>query len=151
MYGGYGYEPYWGWGGYQGYWPGGFFWRGRWREPSFREGYGWEGRQGGYGPGAGYTDMGQHSGRGPRNYQRSDDRIREDINDRLTEHGDIDATEIQVQVHSGEVMLQGSVDSRYAKRLAEDIADSVTGVRDVRNELRVTQPAGQTQQQRQAA
>ena len=33
--------------------------------------------------------------------------------------------------------------SRFARRLAEDIADSVTGVRDVTNELRVHDGRGE--------
>ena len=79
---------------------------------------------------------GQHAGRGPKNYQRSDERIREEINDRLTDHPDIDATEIEVKVQAGEVTLTGTVEDRHAKRLAEDIADGVAGVRDVNNQLR---------------
>lgn len=80
---------------------------------------------------------GQFAGRGPKGYQRSDERIREDVSDKLMEHPDLDASEIEVRVAKGEVTLTGSVDSRWAKRLAEDIAESCTGVRDVMNQLRV--------------
>jgi hypothetical protein len=83
---------------------------------------------------------GSYAGRGPRNYKRSDERILEDINERLTHHPLIDATEIEVSVQEGEVILRGSVDQREAKRRAEDVADSVSGVKNVRNELRVQQP-----------
>jgi hypothetical protein len=82
-------------------------------------------------------DNGPFAGRGPKGYQRSDERIREDVNDRLTDHPAIDATEIEVRVTAGEVTLSGTVESRRVKRLAEDIVDSVRGVRDVHNELRV--------------
>ena len=85
---------------------------------------------------------GQFSGRGPKGYQRSDDRIREDVSDRLTEHGDLDASEIEVDVSQGVVTLSGSVDDRWGKRLAEDIAERVPGVRDVMNQLRVGDPTG---------
>lgn len=78
-----------------------------------------------------------HRGRGPRAYRRSDDRIREDINDRLTDNDWLDASDIEVSVVSAEVTLSGTVDSRYAKRLAEDIAESVSGVSHVQNNLRV--------------
>ena len=81
----------------------------------------------------------QHSGRGPRNYKRSDNRIEEDINDRLTQHGMIDATEVEVTVQNGEVTLRGNVDRREAKRLAEDIAESVFGVKDVNNQIKIKQ------------
>jgi BON domain len=80
---------------------------------------------------------GQHAGRGPRGYTRSDERIQEDINERLTRHPMIDATDVEVSVQNGEVTLRGYVDDRSAKRLAEDIADTVFGVKDVNNQLRL--------------
>ena len=83
------------------------------------------------------TRRGPFTGRGPRGYRRSDERIREEVNDRLTDHGDIDASEIEVNVMDGDVVLEGFVDDRRTKRLAEDIAESVSGVRDVINHLRV--------------
>lgn len=39
-------------------------------------------------------------------------------------------------VESGEVTLAGSVEGRRAKRRAEDLADTVSGVRHVQNNLR---------------
>ena len=81
--------------------------------------------------------QGPHAGRGPRGYQRPDHRIREDVNDRLTEHGWIDATDIECKVENCEVLLTGFVDSRAAKRAAEDVAESVASVREVHNHLRV--------------
>ncbi len=62
----------------------------------------------------------RHQGRGPKGYRRSDDRIREDINDRLTDDPFIDASEIDVKVASAEVTLSGTVDSRLQRRRAED-------------------------------
>jgi osmotically-inducible protein OsmY len=85
----------------------------------------------------GWRVPGPHAGRGPRGYQRSDDRIREELNDRLTAHGHIDATDIECRVVNGEVTLTGFVDSRAAKRAAEDIADDLYGVREVHNQLRI--------------
>lgn len=79
-----------------------------------------------------------HRGRGPKNYARSDERIREDVNDRLTEDVWIDASEIEVAVQDGEVTLTGTVEDRRAKRRAEDLADDVTGVKHVQNNLRYT-------------
>lgn len=90
---------------------------------------------------------GQFAGRGPKGYQRSDDRIREDVSDRFTEHGDLDASGIEVDVRQGVVTLSGSVEGRWDKRLAEDIAERVPGVRDVMNQLRVgsqTDPGSET-------
>ena len=80
-----------------------------------------------------------YRGRGPRNYTRSDERIREDINDRLTENDYLDASEIEVEVTGGDVIFSGTVANRYAKRLAEDIAEDVVGVKNVENRLRVNE------------
>ena len=79
-----------------------------------------------------------HRGRGPRNYSRSDDRIREDISERLSDDPRLDATDIEVSVSGGEITLDGTVDSRFARRHAEDLAEACSGVRHVQNNLRVT-------------
>ncbi len=81
-----------------------------------------------------------HRGRGPRGYQRPDERILEDVSDRLTDDPHIDASEIEVRVENREVTLTGTVASRFEKRHAEDIADNVSGVTHVQNNLRVRQP-----------
>ena len=80
---------------------------------------------------------GRFTGRGPKGYQRSDERIREDVSEELAFAGDIDATDIEVRVSNCVVMLDGEVGSREEKRLAEDIAEAAPGVRDVHNSLRV--------------
>ncbi len=82
-----------------------------------------------------------HRGRGPKDYVRSDTRIAEDVNDRLTDDRDVDASDVEVSVRDREVTLNGTVDSRRAKRAAEDCADSVSGVVHVQNNLRVNRSA----------
>ncbi|HEX6044791.1 MAG TPA: BON domain-containing protein [Pyrinomonadaceae bacterium] len=82
-----------------------------------------------------------HRGKGPKGYRRSDERIKEDVNDRLSE-GYLDATEIMVAVENGEVTLTGTVNSRADKRRAEDIAEYVSGVSNVENRLRVKDATG---------
>lgn len=77
-----------------------------------------------------------YRGRGPKGYRRSDDRIKEDVNDRLSE-GYLDATEVEVSVSGGEVVLSGTVDRRADKLRAEAIAENVSGVLNVENRLRV--------------
>ena len=94
--------------------------------------YGWGGD--GYRPG-------QQPERRESGYRRPDNRITDDVCDRLTRHGWIDATDIEVRVENGEVTLEGTVDSRRAKRLAGDVADSVSGVQDVHNRLRIAHGA----------
>ena len=114
------------------------------------QGYGWEGGwQGGFGPrygggfggglaGSAWARHGRHAGRGPRGWTRSDERILEEINERLTIDPDVDATEIVVRVDAGEVTLEGEVEDRYSRRRAEDVAWDAPGVRDVHNRLRVS-------------
>lgn len=97
---------------------------GSWRE--------WRGQPASYG-----SDGGWHVGKGPSGYTRSDERIREDVCDRLTDDPYVDATHVEVSVQGGEVTLAGSVDRREDKRRAEDIAERVSGVREVNNRLRV--------------
>lgn len=80
-------------------------------------------------------------GKGPKAYRRSDDRIREDISDRLSDDDRVDASEIEVGVYDAEVTLSGTVDSRESKRRAEDIAEMVSGVQHVQNNLRVNRDA----------
>jgi hypothetical protein len=75
-------------------------------------------------------------GRGPKGYTRSDDRIREDVCDRLSADDELDASDITVTVNAGEVTLEGTVPDRRSKHRAEDLSDSVAGVTDVHNRLR---------------
>jgi hypothetical protein len=78
-----------------------------------------------------------YAGRGPRGYRRSDERIQEEINEALMRHPDLDASDVEVRVANGEVTLTGVVEDRRAKRLAEDLAEEIWGIDDVRNELKV--------------
>lgn len=99
----------------------------------------------------GARSPGEHYGRGPKDYRRSDERIREDINDRLTDDGWLDATHVEVSVSEGEVTLSGTVGNRQAKRRAEDLAERVSGVRDVQNNIRVNRDAEQSTNDQMAA
>lgn len=80
---------------------------------------------------------GPYTGRGPKGYRRSDERVFEDVCERLAAHGGLDATEIEVRVDGGEVTLEGMVEDRRTKRLAEDVSETVRGVEDVHNRLRL--------------
>jgi hypothetical protein len=42
-------------------------------------------------------------------------------------------------VSSGDVTLTGAVNTRQEKHMAEDVAESVTGVRDIQNQIKVRQ------------
>lgn len=78
-----------------------------------------------------------HRGRGPKNYVRSDERIRDDANDRLTEDRRIDAGDVTVSVENGEVTINGTVPDRASKRRAEDLIEDISGVKHVQNNLSV--------------
>lgn len=101
--------------------------------------------QGGYGQG-GYRGQEQggyqgqsYRGRGPKNYTRSDERIREDLSEKLSNHHYIDASDVNVDVKNGVVTLSGSVEQRHLKHEIEDMAENCSGVKDVENRLTVSQ------------
>ena len=87
---------------------------------------------------------GEHRGRGPKGYRRSDERIREDVSDRLTDDAWLDAQGVEVMVQDSEVTLTGTVRSREDKKRAEAIAETVSGVDHVQNNLRVDRGTGMT-------
>jgi hypothetical protein len=89
--------------------------------------------------GAWEQEPGSHRGRGPKGYRRSDERILEDVCDRLADDRHIDASEIEVAVAGGEVTLSGMVDDRGTRRRAEDLVEQVSGVTHVQNNLRPRQ------------
>jgi hypothetical protein len=105
-------------------------------------------RQSTSGGGEEWQEPGPYTGRGPKGYTRSEERIKEEICERLMRHGSIDAREIDIEVAGGVVTLKGSVASRAAKHAAEDTAESVLGVVDIQNLLRVDpgafEPSGVT-------
>lgn len=76
-------------------------------------------------------------GVGPQGYHRSDERILEDVIDRLTFNGMVDASNVNVKVENGVVTLDGTVPSRQDRRIAGDLADNVMGVQDVHNDLHI--------------
>lgn len=82
-------------------------------------------------------------GVGPKNYSRPDDRIRDDVCERLTQDDDLDASNIEIKVEQGKVTLEGTVDERWMKHRAEDVAESCSGVRDVDNRIRVESGSSQ--------
>ena len=83
------------------------------------------------------SGSGPYAGRGPKGYRRSDERIQEDVCERLTEHPSIDASDIEVTVSAGDVTLMGRVESRAVKHLTEVMVETVSGVKEVHNQLRI--------------
>lgn len=83
------------------------------------------------------AERGRHAGKGPKGYTRSDERIWEDICEKVIA-ADIDASDVDITVESGEVTLAGSVRFREDKHRIEDIADEVPGVRSVHSRIRTS-------------
>lgn len=103
---------------------------------SYGSNYGSSGSNTGSGYGQSQSE-GRYSGMGPKGYKRSDDRIKEDVCEALTHDSELDASNIDVEVKDGMVTLTGTVESRMAKRQAEDCVEHLSGVKDVTNNIRV--------------
>jgi osmotically-inducible protein OsmY len=123
---GQGYGASQGYGGQQGYGGGGVGYAG--------QGYGYGSQQGSFG-----SQQGEHRGKGPKGYQRSDERIKEMVCERLRDDPSIDPTEVTITVVSGKITLEGTVDSRQTKNSIEEIAEQF-GSQEVQNNLRVQRP-----------
>ncbi len=106
-------------------------------------GYGDRTADGGYGSrrsGGSYGTQGmmeQKSRKGPKGYQRSDDRLREEVINILINQASFDLDDVEVDVSQGVVKLTGSVPDRQARYEAEELADGLWGVKDVTNNLKV--------------
>lgn len=76
-------------------------------------------------------------GRGPKGYVRSDERLKEIVCERLTDHPKIDASDVNVEAKAGEITLTGEVSDRMMKWRIEDLIEDATGGALVHNRLRV--------------
>jgi hypothetical protein len=74
--------------------------------------------------------------RGPKGYTRSDERIFDDVCERIARSG-VDADDVEVKVEKREVTLTGTVRTRAEKWRLEEVAEDVFGVEDVHNQLKV--------------
>lgn len=100
-------------------------------------GWGTTGTSGGVWEAGGLASGRHHRGRGPKGYERSDERIKEEICERLTHDPHIDASDISIECRAGVVILEGSIERRSLKHRVEDMVDAVSGVRDIQNRLKV--------------
>jgi osmotically-inducible protein OsmY len=75
--------------------------------------------------------------RGPKNYARSDERIRELICERVIQNLLIDVSDVSIEVQSGRVVLDGTVPNRQMKHAIEDVVDRCWGVQNIENNIRV--------------
>lgn len=101
----------------------------------YGRGYDWsrgegEDRESGRGMGQSFR------GKGPKGYQRSDERLKEVVCERLSDDHRVDASEISVEVKNGEVTIEGQVSDRSTKYRVEDLIEQC-GVKEIHNRLRV--------------
>ena len=127
-------------------------WRPEWRRQPAQRNQGFRGSQPPAGGGDGEYPLGaqnrgdpeRRSGRrhppGPKGYQRSDERLREDVSERLTEARYIDSSEVTVAVSDAKVVLEGTVPERRMKHAIEDLVDACPGVQDIESRIRVMRP-----------
>jgi hypothetical protein len=107
------------------------------RGTNARSGPGWERAERFRSPGKAPKKAGSYAGVGPRGYTRPDERIREDVCDALTADTDLDASDLEVHVEQGRVILDGTVHDAKMKRVAEVSVARIPGVKDVATKIRV--------------
>ena len=76
----------------------------------------------------------KHFGKGPRGWP-GDESIKQKVLLALFYSPEVDASNIQVQVIDGIVMLEGYVSNRNQKKMAERCTEDISGVKDVMNKL----------------
>lgn len=80
---------------------------------------------------------GEHFGKGPKDWQRTDERLYEEVCEQLSHNHLVDASDIEIKVTDGNVYLRGTVEDRPTKREAERCVEKVLGIRDIFNELKI--------------
>lgn len=86
-------------------------------------------------------EPGPYTGIGPAGYRRSDERIMEEACERLTRHGQVDCSKINIQVKGGEVTLSGEVNRKNEKWMAEEAVEHIFGVQNVDNRIKIKRPS----------
>jgi osmotically-inducible protein OsmY len=81
-----------------------------------------------------------YSGAGPKNYSPSFERIKEEACEELKRNPLVDASCITVEVKDGIIHLSGHVPDRTQKKEAEECIEHLSGVEDVLNLLKISQP-----------
>lgn len=76
-------------------------------------------------------------GKGPKNYHPSDNKIYERVCDTLSKSQIFDATHIQVTVKGGSILLEGEVETKNDKLMAESLIEALPGVKQVKNKLQL--------------
>ena len=83
-----------------------------------------------------WLEPGLYSGFGP-SYDSAGDPVGQEVASRLTQHGQVDASNIEITVENGDVLLEGTVADEETKRLVGEAVQTVTGVNQIENMLQV--------------
>lgn len=86
------------------------------------------------------SDFGRNQGfggRAPKGYTRSDERVRDDVCERLYHAQEVDVSDVTVEARNGTITLEGTVPHRAMKHRIEDLCEHCIGVNDVDNRIRV--------------
>ncbi|GAA5234920.1 BON domain-containing protein [Verticiella sediminum] len=114
--------------------------KGGWEPAGPQSQFGGADDAGAYAPHRGGWSRGQRTL--PKGYERSDERIREDVCEHLSRAYRLDVSDVSVAVADGVVTLDGTVPVRGMKHAIEDIADDCVGVKDVENRIKVRRSSG---------
>ena len=83
-----------------------------------------------------WLEPGLYSGFGP-SYDSAGDPVGQEVASRLTQHGQVDASNIEITVENGDVLLEGTVADEETKRLVGEAIQTVPGVNQIENMLQV--------------
>ena len=92
----------------------------------------------------GPVPIGPFTGCGPRRPKHSDEQILESVLLRLTRHGQVDATGIQVSCVDAIITLKGEVTDAPSRHVAATCLSSIFGVQRIVNEIRVARAVPST-------
>jgi osmotically-inducible protein OsmY len=91
-----------------------------------------------YGEGQDNWTTGRTMGRVGEGDNGTDERIREDICDRLMQLGPVDCTAVDVSVAAGVVTLGGTLPTADFRQRVLDVVTSIAGVQSVNDKLKVS-------------
>jgi osmotically-inducible protein OsmY len=78
----------------------------------------------------------RHAGKGPKGWS-SNDSILAQVNEALYLHPAVDASDIDTRLEDDALVLSGHVQTLQQKKMAERIVENISGIKDVRNEIKI--------------
>jgi hypothetical protein len=83
------------------------------------------------------SGIGNHYGRGPKDWKLNDQQIKVKVSEILLHSHDVDPSEMEIEVEDAVVTLKGFISSLGMKRIAEDLVLSIPFVEDVFTQLKI--------------